>query len=361
MWNPEQDARALVREFLDGYYGPAGKALLAYQELLARQIGSGKVASWSGPREAGWLTLPAMNRATEYLEAAAASVAADPTLTARVQRARLSLDHQWLCSHAGYRYLADHSKTPFRGPVDFSEAIESFAAQCRTVGVEKIGYSQAQTLDAYVQSLRLAGEVPAGRFILATDPTYKTYLAGARMPLPPPLDRLPVRRVVDIHEDRMSVFRGAELTFDPNAVNHGAARLDPAVVSWSVQVRDLPAKGVKGRWHAYAVVRVEALAESGLAFTAGVYDSGRNRNLLGISQRLEGQAGGTPDPNIASERTTALAEPITDGAYRVYDFGSHEFHDGTYLWVGTTGGVDREAVKAIWVDRFLFVRDSAPR
>jgi len=30
MWNPEQDERALVKEFTDGYYGPAGEHILGY-------------------------------------------------------------------------------------------------------------------------------------------------------------------------------------------------------------------------------------------------------------------------------------------------------------------------------------------
>jgi len=129
-------------------------------------------------------------------------------------------------------------------------------------------------------------------------------------------------------------------------------------VSWAVQVRNLAAKGVvQGRWHAYAVIRVEALGQTGVAFTAGVYDSVRNRNLVGISQRLEGRAGGAPDPDIGSELTKALEEPVTDGRYRLYDFGVHDFSDDIYLWIGTTGGVDPKMVKSIWVDRFLFVKE----
>src|ERR1022692_3798068 len=34
LYNPRQDDRALIREFLDGYYGPAGKPVESYLELL---------------------------------------------------------------------------------------------------------------------------------------------------------------------------------------------------------------------------------------------------------------------------------------------------------------------------------------
>jgi len=133
--------------------------------------------------------------------------------------------------------------------------------------------------------------------------------------------------------------------------------MDPAVLSWAVQVRDLASKGVTGRWHAYALVRVEALAETGVAFTGGVYDAEAGKNLVGISQRIEGSPGATPDENTRTERTVALAESIKDGEYRLYDLGSHDFHNEVYVWFGTTGGVDPKQIRAIYVDRVIFVRE----
>jgi hypothetical protein len=104
-------------------------------------------------------------------------------------------------------------------------------------------------------------------------------------------------------------------------------------------------------------VRVEAPAKAGVAFTAGVYNRSSNRSLFGISQLLECGAGGAPGANVATESATGLNEPIADGRYRLYDFGVHDFSDAIYLWIGTTGGVDPKNVKAIYVDRFIFVRE----
>jgi len=358
LWNPDQDDRALVREFLDGYYGRAGKALYEYQQLLASRVGTRFVSSWAGPRIAEWLDLDTMNRATELFDAAAAAVAADPVLTTRVRRARVALDHQWLGANAGYRYVSERERKPCRGPVDMDALLADLTARCREAGVRQVGYAGTSSLEDYLMSSRRAGERVPARFVLAADKTYRSFLSGTRMPLPPQLAAIPEQRVVDVQEDQMDLFAGADLAFDEQAVNHGAACMDPSVVSWAVQVRNLAAKGVaQGRWHAYAVIRVEALGKTGVAFTGGVYDSARNRNLVGISQRLEGRAGGAPDPNIGSELTKALDEPVTDGRYRLYDFGVHDFNDGIYLWIGTTGGVDPTTVKSIWVDRFLFVKE----
>jgi hypothetical protein len=359
LWNPNQDDRALVREFLDGYYGAAGDAIGRYLDLLAERIGEHRIPSWCGARDAEWLDLATLNRATELLDGAVAAVAADATLTARVRRARLSLDHQWLCCYAGYRSVANAQNLAFRGPADFEQGLAEFASRCRTLGVTEIGYGETQTLDAYVASLRRAGGTVAARFELASLPAYQAYLAGARMPLPAALAAVRPADVVNVEEDRMTLFDGAGVAVDHKAANGAAARMDPAMVNWAVQLRDLPGKGGKGRWHAYAMIRVEAMAERGLAFTGGVYDGTRRCDLLGISQRLEGGQGGEPDPNVATQRTIALAEPITDGAYRLYDFGTHTFDPGVYLWIGTTGGVDPKAVKAIYVDRFILVKEDS--
>lgn len=104
-------------------------------------------------------------------------------------------------------------------------------------------------------------------------------------------------------------------------------------------------------------MRVEALAKTGLAFTAGVYDRSSNRHLLGIRQLLKRGAHGAPARNVATQPTTGLNKPIADGRYRLYDFGVHDFNDAINVWIGTTGGVDPKNVKAIYVDRFIFVRE----
>ena len=346
LWNPDQDDLALRREFLDGYYGAAGEAIGRYLNLLTEKVGNRRISSWSGDPDAEWMDLETMNQATRLFDAAAKAVAADSVLTARVQRARLSLDAQWLRGYAGYKFIAERNRTPFLGPTDLTTALSRFGQRCHGLGVLTLGYGNAQPLAAYLDSLRLTGQTPAPRVLLATDKTYQAFLAGARVPLPPRLARLPPEAVVDVHENRMSLFEGARLALDPKASNAAAAQIDPAVYNWSVQVRELAAKGVTGRWHAYAMVRVEPLAETGVAFQGGVYDGRAGKGLMGISQRLEDKTGSTPGENIR------------DGEYHLYDFGAHDFDDDVYVWISPVGGAGPRNVKAIYVDRFVFVRET---
>jgi len=194
MWNPGQDDRALVREFLSGYYGAAGDAIGRYLELAQAGVGDRLVPSWAGDPDAEWMDLETMGRATELFDAAEAAVAADPTLQARVQRARLSLDHQWLRGYAGYKFLAERKAVPFPGPTDLAATLSRFSERCRALGIATIGYGNVRSLDAYLDGVRLAGETVPARFLLATDNTYQAFLSGARMPLPPPLEGLPTKR-----------------------------------------------------------------------------------------------------------------------------------------------------------------------
>jgi hypothetical protein len=50
-------------------------------------------------------------------------------------------------------------------------------------------------------------------------------------------------------------------------------------------------------------------------------------------------------------------QSVRDGEYHRYDLGTHDFHSEVYVWFGTTGGVDPKQVKAIYVDRVIFVKE----
>jgi hypothetical protein len=357
MWNPDQDDNMLIHEFLNGYYGAAGDAIGRYLTLLTKKVGNRSVWSWNGSPDAEWMDLETINQATKLFDLATKAVANNAVLTARVQRARLSLDHQWLRGYAGYKFVSEQKRTSFNGPTDFEEALSRFSERCRGLGVTSVGFDKEIPLTTYMDSVRLAGETVPTRFILATNKTYQAFLAGVHQPLPPLLAKTPSNEVIDIQEDRMTMFPGAEVVFDTKASNAAAARIDPAVVNWSVQLRDLAAKGVTGRFHAYAMVRVEALADKGVAFTGGVYDAIKGRNLIGISQRIEGNAGTTSDVNTLTEQTVAIKDSVRDGEYHLYDLGVHDFHNEVSIWFGTTGGVDPSQMKAIYVDRVIFVRE----
>ena len=97
MWDPRRDPQSLIREFADGYYGPAGPHLVAYlNHLHDAAERSGVYLKCYMHDTSAWMTLADMNRAAQLFDQATAAVAGDPALAARVRRERLSLDHAWL-------------------------------------------------------------------------------------------------------------------------------------------------------------------------------------------------------------------------------------------------------------------------
>ena len=341
LWDPSRDERHIVREFLNGYYGPAGPVLSRYLDLQANAARDVRLPSWSAGPDAGWLDLAAMNEATRLFDEAEQAVAGDETLLDRVRRARIQLDHQWLRGYRNYRLQAEHRGAEFLGPQDVAAATEEFIARVRQYEGERIRVDGADGLEQYSAALRLRAES------IANPPE-----------LPEALRDIPAGRIVDAQEGDFRLAPGAAIAPDPKASNGYAAKMDPAVLSWSVQYHGIGPQVPPGRWHVYASVRCEKVKDTGVAFTGGIYDAEAKTNLLGISVTLEdkGQAQDV-DPNIETQTTVAPPKGAGDEEYHLYDLGAHDLHGETYVWFGTTGGVSPENVKAIYVDRVLLVRE----
>jgi hypothetical protein len=109
LWNPQQDDQALIREFLDGYYGPAGQPLARYLELM-RQASQGFNLTIGAPANAPFLSFKPLAQAESSWQAAEQAVAGDNELLARVRQGHLAVQCVWLsrwnplreeCSQAG--------------------------------------------------------------------------------------------------------------------------------------------------------------------------------------------------------------------------------------------------------------------
>jgi hypothetical protein len=61
-WNPQQDDEALIREFLDGYYGAAGRPLARYLELM-QKASQGFNLTCYAPTEAPFLSFKQLAQA----------------------------------------------------------------------------------------------------------------------------------------------------------------------------------------------------------------------------------------------------------------------------------------------------------
>lgn len=96
LWNPQQDDRALIREFLDGYYGTtAGPIIYRYLDLLASAARDYNLHCFSPP-DAPFLRFATLAKAEAMWQEAERSVAGDEELLARVRLGHLPVLDVWM-------------------------------------------------------------------------------------------------------------------------------------------------------------------------------------------------------------------------------------------------------------------------
>jgi hypothetical protein len=93
--NPHQDYSALVREFTDGFYGPAGTYIRQYLAALetAAKASNADVDWFAATPQFKYLTLDFLQRADKTYDRAAAAVKDNAVFSRRVRDARSSLDN----------------------------------------------------------------------------------------------------------------------------------------------------------------------------------------------------------------------------------------------------------------------------
>jgi hypothetical protein len=118
LWNPAQNDRALIREFLTGYYGAAARPIEDYMELLWNSSQEYNLTIWTPPK-ASFLGFKILARAEELWEQAEHLVSGDEELSARVRLGHLPVRYVWLanwntlhqeCQAIGAKWPLDNSR-----------------------------------------------------------------------------------------------------------------------------------------------------------------------------------------------------------------------------------------------------------
>lgn len=321
MWDPSRDDKALIAEFLQGYYGAAAEPLQQYIDLIHDRVEkSGVALRCYMPDTSSWLDLDGANRATELFAEAAKRVQNDPLLTDRVRRARLPLDHAWLLSYKGFKRLAAMTGKPFLGPADPNAAVEEFIATATRFGVGQ--YREGAPFTLYEPALR--GKFP-----------------------PPGKEPTPPAEVAGLKADDWSDVQQGDFTLhnvgnwvsikpDPKASDGLAAVMPTNHPQWATQYPVPGDLSAFGKWHCYVVARCDAKAKTGNAFEIGLYDAGKGQGVVHQTATIE-QSGG--------------------GEYHTFDLGVHELKGGMYFWLAPMNNPDQ--VTAVYTDRIFLVREQA--
>lgn len=323
LWDPTQDAEALTEEFLRGYYGAAGPYLFEHLRNIRRAAPSFVSCYATTTRQ--WLTLDVLNASMRLFEQALEAVAADPTLTKRVRRARFGLEMVWLDRFGELLAESRRAGKPFLGPDDPYAFLEQIARDELYAGT----YKRWKEISHYVAKMRRVypprtADVPDEcRQLKAYDweDLQETRFEGL-------LDR----RFVDVVADpKASDGQAAKLTYDS-----GSSQADSAELRVPISAR------LAGRWHVYVVARVQSLGTRGGDASAVA---------MGVDLR------DAPDgPVKHTARVTAHFPPVVDSDYQTVDLGRHDLAHGSSIWIRPRGRGAYGDVDGLWVDRAFLRR-----
>jgi len=163
LWNPDRDPDALIREFLDGYYGPAAPWIAGYLQLLVQTAqaiphypGSSAIRDCLVKRgyslgrqgcyldlntqpDAPFLTPKVIFAGLAAMQAAEGVSADNPELFSRVQRSALSLRYVLLLRWEELRRFAVRHSLDWPGPTNRLDAFRQFARVYRDNKITHLG------------------------------------------------------------------------------------------------------------------------------------------------------------------------------------------------------------------------------
>lgn len=129
MWEPDADPELVIREFCEGYYGPAAEAILTYiREVTdAMETSGGALNIFGGPLDAKdtWLDEAHYARYTALAETALEAVKSDQALLFRVRTAVMPIWYAGIVLGYGNKEAR-------------LERIMKFAVQARRLGLERV-------------------------------------------------------------------------------------------------------------------------------------------------------------------------------------------------------------------------------
>jgi len=133
MWNPQQDDRALIQEFLDGYYGkPAARPIRQYLDLMQKASNGYFLGCYTGSHPP-YLSFKTLNKAEHFWQAAEKASVKDPEKLQRVEQAHLAVQYAFLRNWTGLRKECAEQKAVWPMSPSPQALASHFAAICNSL------------------------------------------------------------------------------------------------------------------------------------------------------------------------------------------------------------------------------------
>jgi hypothetical protein len=336
LWNPQQNDRALIKEFLRGYYGQrAGDIIERYLELM-HDASKGFYLACFLRKDAPHLRFQPLAAAERLWQQAeeAASREPDPEKLIRVRIGHLPVRYACLGRWVSLRRECWEQNGTWPWPESRKAAADTFREVCQGVPgkdwtpvrvLSEGGRQVDNFLKEFVQDPPDTHGLPPPKRVLRPAP-------------PSDLHGLKASKCIDLQDNLAALYKPgeyAEIRPDLAASDQRAVWMPGDHKEWAFRIagKALPPKAQNGKWRVYAVVRVEkepGTAGDGIAFGAGVYDNLTRGSLADFKARLAD----------------------TGDTYRSYLLGTAETSPDRDIWVAPASN---KAVKAIYVDRVFLV------
>lgn len=311
LWDPKTDIRAAVTEYCDAYFGPAGKIIKDYIDLMHAEAARTRAAIWEKTNvDSPLLNFDFIIKADKLMEQAEAAVASDPVKLRHVRQVRICIDYVVLLRRKEFETEAKK-----RGVAWSADTGRRRARFDETAKVEKIRqYRQGgQNMDelAAIMDIERGDSAP-----------------------PALVKNLPATDWIEIQDLGINrYYKPTIIVADDKASDGAAARLNGDSEAWVIQVkRHLVPE--EGQWDIYAEVRVDAEG-------AGDEDTAL---CIGYAPPMS-RFSKIPYKAVKGEGYHLVKVP--GGPFRY----SPDDADITYI-----KGPKSKKIKYIYVDRFIMVR-----
>ncbi|MDQ2731789.1 MAG: DUF4838 domain-containing protein, partial [Armatimonadota bacterium] len=232
LWNPQQDDRALINEFLDGYYGRAAAPFIRQYLDLIHTAAARYYMGIGAPANAPFLELPVLTKAEQLWNAAETAAQNDPEKLWRVRQGHLPVLYVWLDRWSQLRRTALRSGALWPLPTSRQAVATDWLSTA--TGPGPAGWTRMTHLD----ESGLTPEAFIGRF--AIDPPEPVIKPGQSFKALPPSDipGLQPGTGVDVQDDAATLYREGELSDlrpDVTASDGWAAWMPGSHHEWAFQ------------------------------------------------------------------------------------------------------------------------------
>ncbi|MFA6175448.1 MAG: DUF4838 domain-containing protein [Phycisphaerae bacterium] len=304
LWDPRLDEKALISEFVTGYYGEGAPYVAPYLDLLY----------FGDPLALEYVRLAFLEKAYGLYLAGKTALKNDPASLQRFELAFTPVLNTILINWQVLKWECAGKAWPF--PEKSAVIADEFLRICDENKVTTMK-AERQTPSQWAEEFR------TGKRIGKPAEEFKHIVAGDKM---------------EIQDDNFRLYRKGEavsIIADMKASDGYAASMPSMHDCWAVQVDlpPMPAKeGASGKWKVYAAIKAIKKSANGKAFSFGVYDLAKRKTII--------------------EHDICL-ENIKDEDYHFYLIGS-VIPRSKEVWIAPAKNDD---ITAIIVDRLMLVRD----